>query len=101
MKFGRVDGFIGVGSRGELSLTVNLESSGHILVVREEIVAALRPVESDEDLAWHVDQYTQETIAVDLAEQGWEVFAQGETPPSDESGTIRSVGYLVRQVSGI
>ncbi len=97
MRFGRVDGFLRQGPDGELFLTVNLDSGREIRVVREGGVATLRPIESDADLQWHVDQYTQETIAVDLAEQGWEVFAEGETPP-DDSGLIRSVGYLVRLV---
>jgi hypothetical protein len=98
MRFGRVDGFLRQGPDGALFLTVNLDSGREIRVVREGVVARLRPIESDADLRWHVDQYTQETIAVDLAEQGWEVFAEGETPPSDDSGLIRSVGYLVRLV---
>lgn len=98
MRFGRVDGFLRQGPAGELYLTVNLDSGREITVVREGVVALLRPIVSDADLQWHVDQYTQETIAVDLAEQGWEVFAEGETPPADDSGLIRSVGYLVRLV---
>lgn len=98
MRFGRVDGFLRVDEQGELELTVNLECGRDMCVVRQERVAKLRPIESDDDLRWHADQYTQETIAVDLAEQGWEVFAEGETPPADDSGAIRSVGYLVRQL---
>ena len=98
MRFGRVDGFLRVDARGELELTVNLESGRELRVVRQERVQKLRPIESDDDLRWHADQYTQETIGVDLAEQGWEVFAEGETPPMDDSGAIRSVGYLVRQL---
>jgi hypothetical protein len=98
MRFGRVDGFLRVEQGGELELTVNLESGRELRVVRQERVAKLRPISSDDDLRWHADQYTQETIAVDLAEQGWEVFAEGETPPDDAPGVIRSVGYLVRQL---
>ncbi len=98
MRFGRVDGFLRVGENGELNLTVNLESGRDVQVVREGVVAVLRPIAGDVDLQWHVDQYTQETIAVDLAEQGWEVFAEGETPPAADSDVIRSVGYLVRLV---
>jgi hypothetical protein len=98
MRFGRVDGFLRVDEQGELELTVNLESGRDLRVVRQERVAKLRPIDDEDDLRWHADQYTQETIAVDLAEQGWEVFAEGETPPTDDSGAIRSVGYLVRQI---
>ncbi len=98
MKFGRVDGFLTVGDGGTLHLTVNLESGREVTVVRDADVAMLKPIQNDDDLRWHVDQYTQETIAVDLAEQGWEVFAAGESPPHDESGLARSAGYLVRLV---
>ncbi len=98
MRFGRVDGFLRVSAGGELFLTVNLESGRELRIVREGAVEQLRPIETDDDLRWHVDQYTQETIAVDLAEQGWEVFAEGDAPPQDDSGLIRSVGYLVRLV---
>lgn len=98
MRFGRVDGYLRQLPNGELELTVNLETGGAITVVRSGQVAKLRKIESDLDLAWHVDQYTQETIAVDLAEQGWEVFAEGETPIQNDSLVVRSTGYLVRQV---
>lgn len=98
MRFGRVDGFLTVGDGGKLHLTVNLESGREVTVVRDADVAMLKPIQNDDDLRWHVDQYTQETIAVDLAEQGWEVFAAGETPLQDESGLARSAGYLVRLV---
>lgn len=97
MRFGRVDGFLRVEENDELSLLVNLETGRQITEVRHERVAKLRPIASEADLLWHVDQYTQETIAVDLAEQGWEVFAEGETPSQDGAGVIRSAGYLVRQ----
>lgn len=98
MRFGRVDGFLRRQPDGSLELTVNLETGGTIAVVRSGRVAQLRAIETDDDLVWHADQYTQETIAVDLAEQGWEVFAEGETPLQNDESLIRSTGYLVRQM---
>ena len=97
MRFGRVDGFLRQLPDGALDLTVNLETGGTIAVVRSGPVTPLREIVTIDDLTWHADQYTQETIAVDLAEQGWEVFAAGETPTQNDPSLIRSTGYLVRQ----
>ena len=52
-------------TEGHVHLTVTLEAGRAITTVREETLAPLRPVSSPEDLAWHADQWTQETIGVD------------------------------------
>ena len=67
-------------------------------MVREETVDPLRPLVTAEDLIWHVDQLTQETIGVDLAERGWEAIGAGEVPPPEEGALARSASYAVRRV---
>jgi hypothetical protein len=102
VRFGRVDGHI-ILRDGALLLTVTLEQGRDLEVVREGAVPALREIGGVDDLDWHADQYTQETIGVDLAELGWEVFAEGlgdlETA-SDGAGVDgigRSRRYIVRR----
>jgi hypothetical protein len=102
MRFGRVEGFVAPpdpAEDGRLRLTVTLESGrGRIEVVRDEWVAALRPIASAADLAWHADQYTQETIGVQLAEAGWEAIGQGEPPAPEPNAPARSATYAVRNL---
>ncbi len=102
MRFGRVEGVVvPIEEAGEtrLRLTVHLETGSRLEVVREETVRPLRPLRSAEDLAWHADQLTQETIGVDLAELGWEAIGV-EQPPAREPGELaRSASYAVRNLS--
>ncbi|MER3485519.1 MAG: hypothetical protein C4345_05655, partial [Chloroflexota bacterium] len=69
-----------------LRLTVTLETREGVRIVRQEVVPLLRPVVSPEDLIWHADQYAQETIGVDLAEEGWETIGV-DVWPTWEPGT--------------
>lgn len=93
MKFGRVIGIV-VREDDQLRLTVTLESGGQVRSVRNALVPVLDPAN---DLDWHADQYTQETIGVELAEQGWEAFAQGDTPVP-QPGIGQSSSYSVRNL---
>jgi hypothetical protein len=93
MKFGRVIGIV-VPEGNLLRLTVTLESGGAIRSVREALVPVL---DSARDLDWHADQYTQETIGVELAEQGWEAIAGGDAP-EPQPGIGQSINYSVRNL---
>lgn len=93
MKFGRVIGIV-VREGDLLRLTVTLESGGAVTSVRDALVPVL---DTGQDLDWHADQYTQETIGVELAEQGWEAFAQGDTPVP-QPGIGQSSSYSVRNL---
>lgn len=101
MLFGRVEGFVVPTvdeGRQLLSLTVSLETGSTLEIVRAERLAPLRPVLSPADLAWHADQWTQETIGVELAEQGWEVIGGGEVPEPEPGELARSATYAVRRL---
>lgn len=101
MEFGRVygratlDGSCGASS---LRIVIMLETGARVVTVREECVPAIRPVADLESLAWHADQYTQETIGNELALQGWEAIA--ESAGSEDRGGVdrATVTYLVRRV---
>jgi len=102
MRFGRVEGMVvvdGTRSAPILRLTVSLESGSRIATVREEEVAVLRPLAGPEDLIWHADQYTQETLGTDLAEQGWEVIGAGDLPAPEPGALPRSASYVVRNLN--
>ena len=103
MRFGRVEGMVEpVADRGRtmLRLVVWLETGHRIETVREEVLAPLRGVDAFADLAWHADQWTQETIGTTLAERGWEAIGSGELPTDDASGALpRSASYAVRNLS--
>lgn len=99
MRFGRVEGFVAIEdehSGVKLHLTVYLESGRSLDVVRDELLEPLRPIDGPEDLAWHADQWTQETIGVDLAEKGWEVVGGGEIGPVEPGEVPKSATYAVR-----
>jgi hypothetical protein len=93
MKFGRVIGIV-VPEGNLLRLTVTLESGGTVQAAREALVPILDPAR---DLDWHADQYTQETIGIELAEMGWEAFAAGDTPVP-QPGIGQSPNYSVRNL---
>ena len=86
MEFARVQGFVWLdeGSSDRLMLRVTLERATSIELVRDESVLALGAASDHIGLAWHADQYTQETIGVNLAMQGWELIGEGEQPDSRE-----------------
>lgn len=102
MQFGRVEGFVAPPDSpdgGWLRLTVTLETGrGRVEVIRQEWVAVLRPIAGPDDLAWHADQYAQETIGVQLAEAGWEPIGAGELPAPEPNAPARSATYAVRRL---
>ena len=103
VRFGRVEGLVTPAGGDDdrhatLRLVVHLETDGALDVVRDEVLAPIRPVRSSADLAWHADQWTQETIGVDLAELGWEAIGAGEPPPVTAGALARSAPYAVRRL---
>ena len=101
MRVGRVGGGggpLGAGGDALPRLTVYLETGARLEVVREETVRPLRPLATAADLTWHADQLTQETIGVDLAEQGWEAIGAGEVPAPELGALARSASYAVRKL---
>ena len=101
MRFGRVEGVVTpITEAGEtlLRLTVYLETGTRLEVVRDQVVRPLRPLATADDLVWHADQLTQETIGTDLAEQGWEAIGAGELPAPEPGALARSAAYAVRNL---
>jgi hypothetical protein len=102
MLFGRVEGFIAPpdpADEGLLRLTVTLETGRRVEVIREELVSPLRAIVTPDDLAWHADQYTQETVGVHLAQAGWEPIGAGNRPDPEPGSPARSAAYAVRNVN--
>ena len=100
MMFGRVEAVaVPVDEeRGWLRVTVYLETGRDINVVRDGRVPALGPIGGPSDLAWHADQYAQETIANELALDGWEVIGGGEIPEIEPGSVAKSATYAVRRL---
>jgi hypothetical protein len=98
MRFGRVEGVAEPTASGRFHLRVILETAEAVTVVRDAIVPALLDTEEVSGSSWQVDQYTQETIGVDLAEQGWEVIGASDLPVADLGEVVRSASYAVRQL---
>ena len=101
MRFGRVEGIVApvdVDGRTMLHLTVFLESGARLDVVRDETLAPLRPLTGIDDLIWHADQLTQETIGNELAVSGWEAIGEGPLPAPEVGTLARSATYAVRNL---
>lgn len=98
MRFGKVSGYV-VARDDAIWLTVILESGRGITTIRDERVALLRPEVSRASLDWQADQYTQETIGVDMAGDGWEAIAEEAPAADDLAGIGRSSIYTVRNLS--
>jgi hypothetical protein len=81
-----------------MRLLVMLESSGGSMQVRDECVALLRPAADDPHLAWHADQYTQETIGTTLALEGWEAISLAQQGGNRAPIDPATVTYVVRRV---
>ncbi len=97
MRFGRVDGHV-ILRDGALLLTVTLEQGKDLEVVRDGTVPALREIRGVDDLDWHADQYTQETIGVDLALLGWEAFAEGVAGSEGSDAGVDGIGHSRRYI---
>lgn len=97
--FGRVEAIAATTEMsGIVRLTVYLETGRSFRTVRDESVPTLRPLVDAADLAWHADQYAQETIANELALEGWEVIGGGEIPDVEPGALARSATYAVRRL---
>ena len=99
MRFGKVSGYVVARDDG-LWLSVSLESGRGLKAIREQLVPVLSESTETATLDWQADQYTQETIAVDLAEQGWEAIAEEAAISEHPEGIGRSKLYTVRNLSG-
>lgn len=98
MRFARVTGHV-VARDNTLELRVTLDNGRSVSTVREARVPLLGSGNQAGDLNWQADQYTQETIGIELAEQGWEAIA--ETPASERhAGMGISSTYTVRNLGG-
>ena len=101
VEFGRVQGVVEV-IRGApdwlLRITVSLETKGAVTCVRAEDLPAVLPIAGPADLTWHADQWTQETVGIDLALEGWEVLGRDDGAMSGHGPTICSAVYPVRRL---
>jgi hypothetical protein len=100
MQFGSVEGYISESVEREnpvTKLTVVLETSQRISTVRDEVLHPGLIEALGGDLHWIADQLTQETIANELAVQGWEAIGEGEAP-SKGSLPPHSARYVVRRI---
>lgn len=103
VEFGRVHGIVErrdgtQGGAARLLLTVTLETGDALIVVRRDVLEAVRSIDGWADLAWHADQWTQETIGVELAEQGWEALGVSDIVPDTASPAAESPVYAVRRL---
>jgi hypothetical protein len=106
MRFGRVEGVVTpVEAEGQLMLRliVWLDTGHRLETVRDETLPPLREITGFADLAWHADQWTQETIGTTLAERGWEAIGAGDVPAGDDADDAealpRSAPYAVRNLT--
>jgi len=98
MRFARVSGQVVVRDNG-LELRVTLDTGRQIEMIRSAVVPRLGGSASSNDLNWQADQYTQETIGNELAEQGWEAIA--EQPATERHPGMGVSGtYTVRNLGG-
>ena len=96
MRFATVQGIGLPIDDARFELIVTLDDRVRVHALRREAVQRLPS--KDEPLAWHVDQYTQETIGTTLAEQGWEVVSTVDrSNERDDSQVASSPAYLVRR----
>lgn len=100
MKFMSVQGigyWIAKDGPRSLHILVTSDDRSVVRTIRDEVVKAL-PGDQVANLTWQVDQYTQETIGVTLAAEGWEVFSITALDPTmEDDGPGCSPVYLVRQ----
>lgn len=106
MRFARVSGTVHPIADAEgrptgwIELAVALDTGAQVEQVRLAHVAALAVPDGADWLGWQADQYTQETIANELALDGWEPVGLA---PDDGHGRAASLAgssptYIVRRV---
>jgi hypothetical protein len=102
MRFGRVLGHGRLIIRDDepmISLAVVLDAGSTVTVVRDETVPWLTfgPVG---DVAWQIDQLTQETLGTTLADSGWETISEDDSQRGEtDDGLSHSSAYVVRNVT--
>lgn len=99
MNFGYVEGMCVVIDAGDellVRVTVYLETSMGIDIIREiEIEPELRRG-GKPDLYWEADQWTQDTIAHQLLPLGWELLGAVDPPARNPEEVPRSPRYALR-----
>lgn len=98
MQFGRVYGFVTRRTDEALWLTVVLDTGREMRTVRDE---AVPEAIAGEDSGWLADQLVQETIGVELAEEGWEAVGEGKAEgddPVEVAAVATSPVWIVRRV---
>lgn len=98
MQFGRVYGFVTPRESGESWLTVVLDTGREIRTVRDEAISGELMME---DPGWLADQLVQETIGIELAQEGWEAIGEGTVEPDDTvdlSAIATSPVWIVRRL---
>ncbi len=100
VRFGQVSGYLAeideMADRGRIIIA--LDSGREVTTVRDEWIPLLDAVDDSDRMAWNADQYTQESIATTLAEQGWEVFGLPQQSDHSSGESRRTATYLVRQL---
>jgi hypothetical protein len=105
MRFATVHGVVVTEMLGgveklHLKVFIAFDHGQHVDIVRDEALDPVRQVKGIADLCWHADQWTQETLGIKLAREGWEAIGVDETVLYDDSdgqlGT--SATYFVRRM---
>ena len=100
MQFGRVEGLAVAlqDDAGDLlvRVTVYLETTMGLDIVREVEAEPQRIVDGAPDLYWEADQWTQETIARLLIPRGWELLGATDPPSRAPDEVPRSPRYALR-----
>ena len=101
MEFGRVYGraWFDEECQGDsIRIKVMLETRSATRTVRDECVALLQHGDSVTTLAWNADQLTQETIGVDLGNEGWEAVSLAVANKDLGAVDLATVTYVVRRL---
>jgi hypothetical protein len=101
MRFARVTGSVVANAPGgAVRIAVTLDDGRTVVTVREVEASLMSAPDGTglDDVAWTTDQYTQETIANELAVAGWEVIGEErDTAGQGAPGSATPV-YVVRLV---
>lgn len=99
LTFGRVEGLavqIASEPTAVVRVTVYLETTMGVDIVREVEVEPEVDPQRGIDLWWEADQWTQDTIAALLQPRGWELIGAMDPPSRDVDEVPRSPRYVMR-----
>lgn len=99
MNFAYVEGLcvqIQDGQEPVVRVTVYLETSLGIEIIRELETVAEPRSDGNVDLYWEADQWTQDTIVQELLPRGWELLGAVDPPSGDVEEVPRSPRYALR-----